>query len=83
MFFAPLLYATGLALYWILAKRRWAQMAFQKLRTLTTRCCGRVAHSVSEESLPDRLVHAEEYEQLLPEPVTDEEDSDSVQNDTY
>ena len=69
----PLFYAVGLLLYRVLVSKRWSQTAIQKFKTLLSRCCGRVAHSVSEESLPDRLVHAEEYEQLLPEPAADEE----------
>ena len=40
--------------------------------------------TTSEESLPDRLIHAEEYEELLAFPVDDQEDSDSDnEQDTY
>ena len=73
-FLVPLLYAKLLVLYLIFVNnRRWPHIVFQQLKTLSAHCCGRVAHAASEESLPDRLVHAEEYEQLLPEPVASEE----------
>ena len=74
-FLLPLLFVTGQAMYWIFT-RRWLQRTIVRC---TMRWCGRIVHTNSEESLPDRLVHAEEYAALLPEPVADD-NAESPQN---
>ena len=51
----------------LLLRLKILQKIFQKAKSLMSRFRGPT--SELEESLPDRLVHAEEYEALLPDPV--------------
>ena len=84
----PLAYVIALLLYTLLAHRRVVQQAFRKLRSLLPSSRRRLAHADSEDSLPDRMAHPEQYAALLAEPVRGEESSEEEENpptdtDTY
>ena len=83
----PPVYGLALLLYNLLAHRRVVQQAFRKLQCLLPYCCRRLAHADSEDSLPDRMVHPEQYPALLAEPVREEESSEEeslpTDMDTY
>ena len=68
----PPVYGIALLLYNLLAHRRVVQQAFTKLQCLLPNCCRRLAHTDSEDSLPDRMAHPEQYPALLAEPVREE-----------
>ena len=74
--FIPPAYGLALLLYNLLAHRRVVQQAFRKLQCLLPYCCRRLAHADSEDSLPDRMAHPEQYAALLAEPVREEESSE-------
>ena len=80
----PPAYGLALLLYNLLAHRRVVQLAFRKLQCLLPNCCRRLAHADSEDSLPDRMAHPEQYAALLAEPVREEESSEeeSLPTDT-
>ena len=80
----PPAYGLALLLYNLLAHRRVVQQAFTKLQCLLPNCCRRLAHADSEDSLPDRMAHPEQYAALLAEPVREEESSEeeSLPTDT-
>ena len=68
----PLLFFIGLILYQCFAHRRCTQRVFQRIRTsMPCVVCWRMVHSDSEESLPDRMIHADQYVALLTEPGSD------------
>ena len=69
----PLAYGIALLLYNLLAHRRVVQKAFRKLESLLPYSCRRLAHTDSEDSLPDRMAHPEQYAALLAEPVRGKE----------
>jgi hypothetical protein len=83
----PPVYGLALLLYNLLAHRRVVQQAFRKLQSLLPYCCRRLAHTDSEDSLPDRMAHPEQYAALLAEPVREEESSEQeslpTDMDTY
>ena len=84
----PPAYGIALLLYNLLAHRRVVQQAFRKLRSLLPYSRRRLAHADSEDSLPDRMAHPEQYAALLAEPVRGEESSEQEENpptdtDTY
>ena len=84
----PFVYGLALLLYNLLAHRRVVQQAFRKLRSLLPYSCRRLAHADSEDSLPDRMAHPEQYAVLLAEPVREEESSEQEKSqptdvDTY
>ena len=60
--FLPHIYMTGLLLYWLLVQKGCLRRVRNKLQCLESR------RTHSEEPLPDRLLHPEEYVQL-PQPV--------------
>ena len=80
-------YGLALLLYNLLAHRRVVQQAFRKLQCLLPNCCRRLARADSEDSLPDRMAHPEQYAALLAEPVREEESSEQeslpTDMDTY
>ena len=63
------MYVVGVQVQWFFRKTKLLHRFHRKIRTLISRNLGR--NSTSEESLPDRLVNAEQYEALLPQPVAD------------
>ena len=67
LYCAPLVYMSGVFLYWIAVKRRILQQVTQWCRP------NRCLHTELEASLADRLVHPEQYERLLPDPVGEEQ----------
>ena len=83
----PPIYGIALLLYNVLAHRRVVQQAFRKLQSLLPYSCRRLAHTDSEDSLPDRMAHPEQYAALLTEPVRGEESSEEerlpTDMDTY
>ena len=84
----PSMYGIALLLYNLLAHRRVVQQAFRKLHSLLPYSCRRLAHTDSEDSLPDRMAHPEQYTALLAEPVRGEESSEQEESlptdmDTY
>ena len=82
----PPIYGIALLLYNLLAHRRVVQQAFRKLQSLLPYSCRRLAHTDSEDSLPDRMAHPEQYAALLAEPVRGEESSEEEESpptDTY
>ena len=75
----PILYFIGLLLYKCFGHRSCVQRVCQRIcASISCGVCRRMAHSGSEESLPDRMIHAEQYVALLAEPVTENEESGSV-----
>ena len=76
----PPVYGIALLLYNLLAHRRVVQQAFRKLQCLLPNCCRRLAHADSEDSLPDRMAHPEQYAALLAEPVREEESSEQEES---
>ena len=59
----PLVYITGLVLYWVFIRNR----RLRNILNCDRMRCWRMAHrAYSEESLPDRLLHSNEYTSLLP-----------------
>ena len=79
-FCIPCIYGITLLLYNLLAHRRVVQQAFRKLRSLLPYSCRRLAHTDSEDSLPDRMAHPEQYAALLAEPVREEESSEQEES---
>ena len=79
-FFIPLKYGLALLLYSLFAHRRVVQQFFRKLQSLLPNCCRRLAHADSEDSLPDRMAHPEQYAALLAEPVREEESSEQEES---
>ena len=83
----PPIYGIALLLYNLLAHRRVVQQTFRKLQSLLPYSCRRLAHTDSEDSLPDRMAHPEQYAALLTEPVRGEESSEEeslpTDMDTY
>ena len=69
LFLVPLMYLAGLALYKLLAHKKLTKKICQRIHTLLQCNCKQATHEDFEESMPDRLVHPEEYESLLVEPV--------------
>ena len=67
LFLVPLLYLIGLALYKLLAHRHLTRKTYQRIYELLP--CNRKKTDF-EESMPDRLVHPEDYEPLLMDPVS-------------
>ena len=83
-----LIYGIALLFYNLLAHRRVVQQAFRKLQSLLPYSCRRLAHTDSEDSLPDRMAHPEQYAALLAKPVREEESSEQEESpptdmDTY
>ena len=78
-FITPILFFIGLLLYKCFSYRRCTQRAYQRICALMP-CgiCRKIVCSGSEESMPDRMIHAEQYVALLAEPVTESEESDST-----
>ena len=83
----PPVYGIGLLLYKLLGHRRVVQQALKKLQSLLPCCCRRLAHTDSEDYLPDRMAHPEQYAALLAEPVREEDSTDQeglpTNMDTY
>ena len=81
------IYGIALLLYNLLAHRRVVQQGVRKLQSLLPYSCRRLAHTHSEDSLPDRMAHPEQYAALLAEPVrgeeSSEEESPPIDTDTY
>ena len=67
-------YFLAILIYRLFIKTNLLHQFHRKIRTLIS--CNLGNNSTSEESLPDRLVNAEQYEALLPEPVADCSDSE-------
>ena len=69
--FIPLMFFVGLILYKCFGHRRCTQRVFQRIHaSIPCVICRRMLRSDSEESLPDRMIHAEQYVPLLAEPDT-------------
>lgn len=66
LYLVPLLYLIGLALYKLLAHKELTRRVYQRIYVSFQ--CNRKKTDF-EESMPDRLVHPEEYEPLLVNPV--------------
>ena len=68
----PQLYITGVIIQWLVRKKIFSYIRMP---------CGN-AHNDIEETLPDRLVNAEEYESLLTNPLEDEYDEEELSDYT-
>ena len=75
---APLLYITGVLIYWLVCKKKAPQRILRRLRIVNPswgdRLCG---GSNVGTTLPDRLVNPGQYEQLLPDPTEHGSSSDT------
>ena len=65
VYLVPLIYLAGVILYKLCARTNLAKKIYERIKILLPCNCNRGIHRDFEESLPDRLVHPEEYEPLL------------------
>ena len=72
LYCVPLVYMSGTLIYWMAVTRQIPQQVAQWCRPNRREL---------EASLADRVVHPEQYERLLPDPVSDEDQS-SVEEET-
>ena len=62
----PFFYVIGLLVYWLVVRKRLPQKLFHKLRCQNSR---EAEFQSMEDSLPDRIVHAEAYTSFIPAPI--------------
>ena len=77
--FVPLLYIVVLIVYWLVVRKKLPQKLYHKLVHRNT---PEEQQQLLEDSLPDRIVHAEAYTPLIPAPMSGGEhysDSESDQ----
>ena len=67
LYCVPLVYMSGTLIYWMVVTRRIPQQVAQWCRPNRHEC------AELEASLADRMIHPEQYERLLPDPVSDKD----------
>ena len=77
LYCVPLVYMSGTFLYWMVVTRRIPQQVAQWCQP------NEREHTKLEASLADRVLHPEQYERLLPDPVGDEEESSGEEETEY
>ena len=77
LYCVPLVYMSGTFLYWMVVTRRIPQQVAQWCQPNDR------VHTELEASLADRVLHPEQYERLLPDPVGDEEESSGEEETEY
>ena len=77
----PQLYITGIFIHWLVCKKKVPQMVLRKFHIWKARSS---AYVDFEELLPDRLANPEEYENMFPNPLEEEnQNEDIVSNTAY
>ena len=76
----PLCYITGVFSHWFICKKKIPQKILEKLHIINQTRIDEYRNLDFENTLPDRLVNPEEYENLLPD-LAAENGYDSSSND--
>ena len=75
----PQLYIIGVFVYWFICKKKVPQMVLQKLHIWKPR---HNLHIGFEELVPDRLANPGEYENMLPNPLEEEDENDNIRSNS-
>ena len=73
----PLFYISFVAIHWMCSQREFWQRILGRVRGLIGENRRQMVATGSEESLPDRLINPEEYEEVLTSPVADQVEDNS------
>jgi hypothetical protein len=74
---APLLYISGVFVYWLVCIKKAPQRVLQRLGFATPNWLDRFGSSSTGSTLPDRLVNPGQYERVLPDPMEHDTSSDT------